>query len=105
MSNPAKPYTGNGMIEFPEFVEHLRERLKVADIREEIREAFKVFDIDKDGQISEDEIREVMASLGEEKTSLEIKQMVRVADTNGDGKINFRGLSTLLFKISYLSLV
>ena len=93
------------MIEFPEFVEHLRERLKVADIREEIREAFKVFDIDKDGQISEDEIREVMASLGEEKTSLEIKQMVRVADTNGDGKINFRGLSKLPFKISYFSLV
>ena len=48
------------MIEFPEFVEMLKERLKVTDIREEILEAFRVFDIDRNGQISAEEISEVM---------------------------------------------
>ena len=84
------------MIEFPEFVEVLKERLKEADITEDIIEAFKVFDIDKNGYITGDEISKIMASLGEVKTREEIQDMIRVADTNGDGRISFNGnLSTI----------
>ena len=83
--------SGNGMIEFPEFVEVLKERLKEADITEDIIEAFKVFDIDKNGYITGDEISKIMASLGEVKTREEIQDMIRVADTNGDGRISFNG--------------
>ena len=79
------------MIEFPEFVEVLKERLKEADITEDIIEAFKVFDIDKNGYITGDEISKIMASLGEVKTREEIQDMIRVADTNGDGRISFNG--------------
>ena len=83
--------SGNGMIEFPEFVEVLKERLKEADITEDIIEAFKVFDMDKNGYITGDEVSKIMASLGEVKTREEIQDMIRVADTNSDGRISFNG--------------
>ncbi|XP_066283187.1 uncharacterized protein [Branchiostoma lanceolatum] len=51
--------------------------------------AFKMFDKDNSGYIDKSEIIQGMAELGEQLTEEEAEQMLRDADTDGDGKINY----------------
>ena len=51
----------------------------------------QAFDKDGSGKISEDELRTVMQSLGETLTDDELREMIREADTDGDGEINYYG--------------
>lgn len=55
----------------------------------QIREAFKVFDKDGNGYISAAELRHVMTNLGEKLTDEEVDEMIREADVDGDGQINY----------------
>jgi len=64
-------------------------KLKESDHEDEVRQAFKVFDKDGNGFITGDELGLVMKNLGEKLTSEEVKEMMREADTNGDGKIDY----------------
>jgi len=41
--------------------------------------------------ISESELRHVMLNLGEPLTDDEIQHMIRAADVDGDGRVNFQG--------------
>lgn len=65
--------------------------MKDEDSEEELREAFKVFDKDGSGDISAAELRHVMTSLGEKLTDEEVDEMIREADIDGDGKVNYEG--------------
>ena len=51
----------------------------------------QAFDKDGSGKISEDELRTVMQNLGETLTDDELREMIREADTDGDGEINYHG--------------
>ncbi|KAF4637827.1 hypothetical protein G7Y89_g247 [Cudoniella acicularis] len=55
----------------------------------ELHEAFRVFDRNNSGTISSDELRYVMNSIGEDFTDEEIDAMIREADLNGDGTIDY----------------
>jgi calmodulin len=61
------------------------------DPEEELREAFKVFDKDGNGLISASELMHVMTCLGEKLTKEEVDQMIREADIDGDGHVNYDG--------------
>jgi calmodulin len=80
---------GNGLIDFAEFVTLMARKMNNTDKDAEIREAFNVFDKDGSGKISSEELRHIMKSLGEDLTDDEIQQMIREADTDGDGEIDF----------------
>ncbi|CAO2182571.1 unnamed protein product [Urochloa humidicola] len=80
---------GNGTIDFPEFLGLMASRMRDSDSEEELREAFRVFDKDQNGFISAAELRYVMANLGERLTDAEVNEMVREADVDGDGRINY----------------
>ena len=103
---------GNGTIDFPEFLTMMARKMRDTDSEEEIKEAFKVFDKDGNGFISAAELRHVMTNLGEgffllhwgdlvgvcsmrvvgEKlTETEVEEMIREADVDGDGQINYDG--------------
>ena len=81
----------NGTIDFPEFLTMMARKMKDTDSEEEIREAFKVFDRDNNGYISAAELKHVMTNLGERLTEHEVDEMIREADYDGDGQINYEG--------------
>ncbi|XP_059439246.1 calmodulin-like protein 8 [Corylus avellana] len=80
---------GNGTIEFGEFLNLMARKMKESDAEKELKEAFKVFDKDQDGYISPNELRHVMINLGERLTDEEVDQMIREADLDGDGLVNY----------------
>lgn len=71
--------------------------MKDTDSEEEIREAFRVFDKDGNGFISAAELRHVMTNLGEKLTDEEVDEMIREADIDGDGQVNYEGESCFWF--------
>nr|CAD7424476.1 unnamed protein product [Timema monikensis] len=82
---------GNGTIEFNEFLQMMSKKMKGADGEDELREAFRVFDKNNDGMISSMELRHVMTNLGEKLSDEEVDDMIREADLDGDGMVNYEG--------------
>ena len=87
---------GNGTIDFGEFLTMMARKLKDTDGEDEIREAFRVFDKDGNGFISAAELRHVMTNLGEKLTDEEVDEMIREADIDGDGQVNYEGWSSVV---------
>ncbi|XP_042323750.1 calmodulin-like protein 3 [Sceloporus undulatus] len=79
----------DGMVDFPEFLTLLGARMKSADSEEEIRKAFQVFDRDGNGYVSAAELRHIMTKLGEKLTDEEVEDMIKEADVDGDGQVNY----------------
>ncbi|KAJ8904381.1 hypothetical protein NDN08_000900 [Rhodosorus marinus] len=80
---------GNGSIDFAEFLTLMARKMKQSDGQDEILEAFKVFDKDGSGKISAEELRNVLLKLGENLTSEEATDLIKAADLNGDGEIDY----------------
>ena len=62
------------------------------DTEYSLKQAFRTFDLDCNGYISAGELRKVMAKLGEKLSEEEIRDMIREADMDKDGKINYEGI-------------
>ncbi|XP_052764532.1 neo-calmodulin-like [Mya arenaria] len=86
---------GNGRIEFQEFYTFMQAemtKLNEADFinnQDIVRSAFRTFDKDGNGYIDEKELRIAMKKLGEALTDKELDDMMKQADIDGDGKINY----------------
>jgi len=84
----AKIDTNNdGTIDFEEFVQLMASAKSSPD--EEMMAAFKIFDEDGNGTITIDELRKVMKKLGERVTEDQLKEMIKAADLNNDGLIDY----------------
>ncbi|KAF1773210.1 EF-Hand 1, calcium-binding site [Phytophthora cactorum] len=53
------------------------------------KETFSLFDKDESGCIDRDELKSMLLALGQQLSSSEIDEIMRQADTDGDGKISF----------------
>ncbi|ESQ46793.1 hypothetical protein EUTSA_v10027748mg [Eutrema salsugineum] len=60
-------------------------KLRVEDMKEE----FRKYDVDKNGFITEAELRYVMTKDGGKVTDEEVDEIIRKADVDGDGQINY----------------
>ena len=76
---------GNGNIDFKEFIGLMSRKMRDTDTEKELMEAFKVFDRDGNNFITNEELKQVMLTLGEMVTYEEVYEMIREADTNNDG--------------------
>ena len=87
---------GNGVIDFTEFLTIMNRKTLFWDGDEDIREAFRIFDKDGNGVISAAELHRVMKSLGEKVTEDEVEAMIKEADLDGDGQINYQEFVTIM---------
>ncbi|KAI7731316.1 hypothetical protein M8C21_027140 [Ambrosia artemisiifolia] len=83
---------GSGSVEFDELVNSLSSQMMTEDIlmnQHQLLEIFKSFDRDGSGFITPAELAKSMTKMGQPLTYRELSQMVRDADTDGDGVISF----------------
>ena len=80
---------GDGAIDFPEFLTMMLRKMNEGDPEKELRDVFMVFDKDKSGTISAEELKSVMKVIGEKLTDQEIEDAIRLADTTGDGEVDY----------------
>ncbi|KAL1305385.1 hypothetical protein AAFC00_002278 [Neodothiora populina] len=85
-----------GTIEFEEFFAIMSRKVKKSDTDSELREAFNIFDRDGSGTINAEELRQVMKALGEDLSKTEIDEMIKEADKNGDGSIDYEEFVRIL---------
>lgn len=63
----------------------------------ELREAFEVFDTDRDGRISAEELLRVFRAIGDERCTLEeCQRMIAGVDKNRDGFVCFEEFSCMM---------
>ena len=86
----------SGDINFEEFLKFLAKKMKNHDPEIEIMQACQVFDVNGDGFISSDELKMVMADLGENLSDAEIADMIKVGDLDGDGRINYAEFAKMM---------
>ncbi|KAI8336718.1 calmodulin [Chlamydoabsidia padenii] len=89
---------GNGTMDFAEFLSLMVKKRRDTDAVQELREAFQVFDKDGNNYISSDELRQVMISVGERLSEQELDEMIREADVDGDGQINYEEFVKMMNK-------
>eukprot|EP01066_Platyproteum_vivax_P006084 Platyproteum_vivax@DN1921_c0_g1_i1.p1 len=85
----------DGKVSFVEFIVGLAKLAAGTDVHQKLRFAFEIYDIDKDGYISNGELFTVMKMMvGANLTDLQLQQLVDrtfvQSDTNGDGLISFQ---------------
>ncbi|GFO30179.1 calcineurin b subunit [Plakobranchus ocellatus] len=85
---------GNGEVDFKEFIEGISQFSVKGDKESKLRFAFKIYDMDKDGYISNGELFQVLKMMvGNNLRDTQLQQIVDKtiihADTDGDGKISF----------------
>ncbi|XP_050779580.1 calcium-binding protein 1 isoform X2 [Gopherus flavomarginatus] len=83
-----------GHVDFEDFVELMGPKLlaETADMIgvKELRDAFREFDTNGDGEISTSELREAMKKLlGQQVGHRDIEEIIRDVDLNGDGHVDF----------------
>nr|ACO11546.1 Calmodulin [Caligus rogercresseyi] len=88
---------GNGCISFNEFIYLMTKNVHDdGDIEEEIREAFRVFDREGHGFITVPDLTQVLTTLGDKLTEEESLELIREADIDGDGNVNYEEFVTML---------
>ncbi|KAK4409722.1 putative calcium-binding protein CML25 [Sesamum angolense] len=80
---------GDGFIDLQEFIELNTKDVDYDEVLQNLKDAFQVFDIDKNGSISAEELQDVLQNLGEECTLAECRKMISGVDTDGNGAISF----------------
>lgn len=69
----------------------MEEKAKETHPNDELREALRVFDRDDNGYISAEELRRMMTTSGECLTEEEVDEMMKMADKEGNGRVNYDG--------------
>lgn len=84
----------SGNITFDEFLTMMGAYSQTSEA-DKIECAFKAFDKDGNGLITRSELKEAMSKLGG-VSDAEIDQMIRNADGDGDGKVNYKEFAKMM---------
>ncbi|KAM6949158.1 calcium-binding protein 2-like [Aplochiton taeniatus] len=90
-----------GLMDFDDFVELMGPRMmgETVDMLgiKELKSAFVQFDLDGDGKITQDEMKEAVKTLlGEKLKKGELEEILKEIDINGDGNIDFEEFVMML---------
>lgn len=91
---------GDGQVDAAEFASCMDQTAQSSggDVEKELKDAFKLYDIDCDGKISANELHVVMTRLGEKCTVESCVGMVQAIDVDGDGYISFEEFKTMMMR-------
>ncbi|XP_033708205.1 uncharacterized protein [Tursiops truncatus] len=78
---------GDGVISSQEFLAVIAKGVQARVRADDLRTAFHAFDLDGDGHISMDELKQAMAQLEVSQEELDI--MIREADVDRDGQVSY----------------
>ncbi|XP_008706119.1 calcineurin subunit B type 2 [Ursus americanus] len=92
---------GNGEVDFKEFILGTSQFSVRGDEEQKLRFAFSIYDIDKDGYISNGELFQVLKLMvGNNLKDWQLQQLVDktiiILDQDGDGKISFEEFCTVV---------
>lgn len=102
---------GDGCLDFYEFIQLNTRAMQLescagldecsqssmAGVSEDWVSAFRVFDVDRNGFISAEELHRVLVGLGNEEVSVEdCRGMIQCADEDGDHMVDFREFQALM---------
>jgi len=80
----------SGAVEFEEFVSVMKLQSKSPREEAHLLAAFKMYDKNSDGFITKQELQVTMEECGEKLTDKEAQTMIDQADTDHDGRVNYR---------------
>jgi Ca2+-binding EF-hand superfamily protein len=82
---------GSGSIDFNEFLQLINMKKKINEENPdfELKNAFDVFDLNGDGEITIEELGKVLNNIGQNLSQTQINEMMKQADINKDGLIDF----------------
>lgn len=81
--------SGDGELDFDEFVTLMQRQEVVEDDDDEVLRAFQSFDKDQNGYITNTEFRYILTKLGERFTDQEVDTLFRECDLDDDGRLNY----------------
>jgi Ca2+-binding EF-hand superfamily protein len=87
---------GNGNIDFGEWLSLMTKRVNDKDSRANINKIFALFDDEKTGFISIKNLRRIANDLGDNVSEAELEELIRRADTDGDGLVSEEEFYTIL---------
>ncbi|KZV48915.1 hypothetical protein F511_09703 [Dorcoceras hygrometricum] len=88
---------GDGFIDLNEFKAF---HFGAGDSNKELREAFDLYDQDKNGKISAKELHTVLRSLGEKCSLKDCRRMIGSVDVDGDGCVDFEEFKRMMTRSS-----
>merc|ERR1712023_541748 len=80
--------SGDGEIDFDEFMVMMTAKMGEKDSREDLIKAFRFLDSDETGGITFKNLSRVAKELGENMTDEELEELIREVDRDGNGEIN-----------------
>eukprot|EP00994_Dinema_validum_P004480 NODE_2534_length_680_cov_85.637084_g2075_i0.p1 GENE.NODE_2534_length_680_cov_85.637084_g2075_i0~~NODE_2534_length_680_cov_85.637084_g2075_i0.p1 ORF type:complete len:171 (-),score=64.92 NODE_2534_length_680_cov_85.637084_g2075_i0:166-624(-) len=79
----------SGTIDFSEFLTLMARQQFAGDPESEVKSAFRIFDMDGNGTVSQQELKHVMDSIGTKMKPEELLAMMAELDTDGSGEIDY----------------
>lgn len=92
---------GSGELSFPEFLKLMAARQKAsapppAPSADDLQAVFQSYDKDGDGFVSFAELKRGLLESGYDMSFEAVREMMNVADSSGDGRINYREFTKML---------
>ena len=92
----------NGIITFEDFLDMMTARISERNSKEDLKRVFNLFDDERKGYITVDNLKKIASELGEEIPEEELNEIVLRADLDGDKQLGFDDFYNIITKKSYL---
>ena len=88
--NPSK-------IDFSTFIKAMKTCKRKPDVEDDLVKAFQIFDKKNTGRVRVSEIKSALTSLGECLSDSEVDELIRLANPNSNGEIDYRDFARKIF--------